>query len=112
MIKSELINRLPELQARDVELALNCILEYMAEALGKGERIEIRGFGSFNLHHQIPRLARNPKTGEAVHITAKVKVHFKPGSATRSRVQKLFLLQRKKPSVSPDESRGLNKERP
>jgi len=68
--------------------------------------------GSFDLNRRPPRIARNPKTGEAVNLSAKIAVHFKPGSATRSRVQKLFLLQMKKPSVSPDESRGLNKERP
>ena len=104
--------KLPELHTRDVELALNCILGQMTNAIVQSERIEIRGFGSFDLHHRAPRIARNPKTGEVVNLPAKVAVHFKPGSATRSRVQKLFLLQRKKPSVSPDESRGLNKERP
>ena len=116
MIKSELVRvlneKLPERQLGDVDLAVNCLLNHMADALAQGERIEIRDFGSFNLHHRTPRIARNPKTGAAVNILAKVAVHFKPGSATRSRVQKLFLLQMKKPSVSPDESRGLNKERP
>ena len=116
MVKSNLVNalneKLPELQKRDVELALNCILGQLENALVQGERIEIRGFGSFDIKHRPPRIARNPKSGEAVHLPAKVAIHFKPGSATRSRVQKLFLLQRKKPSVSPDESRGLNKERP
>jgi len=116
VIKSELVKvlkeKLPELQQRDVELAVNCILAQMSDAITKGERIEVRGFGSFDLHHRAPRIGRNPKTGESLSLPAKVKVHFKPGSATRSRVQKLFLLQRKKPSVSPDESRGLNKERP
>ena len=116
MVKSDLVNalneKLPELQKRDVELALNCILGQLENALVQGERIEIRGFGSFDIRHRPPRIARNPKTGETVNLPAKVALHFKPGSATRSRVQKLFLLQRKKPSVSPDESRGLNKERP
>jgi len=116
VLKLELVRalneKLPELQIRDVELALNCMLGQMADALAHGQRIEIRGFGSFDLHRRSPRIARNPKTGEAVNLPAKVAIHFKPGSATRSRVQKLFLLQRKKPSVSPDESRGLNKERP
>jgi len=88
------------------------MLNQISEALIKGERIEIRGFGGFDLRHRPPRIARNPKTGETVTLPAKVALHFKPGSATRSRVQKLFLLQMKKPSVSPDESRGLNKERP
>ena len=103
--------KLPEHQLGDVEAAVNCLLKRMADALAQGERIEIKDFGGFDLHHRPPRIARNPKTGEAVQSPAKVVLHFKPGSATRSRVQKLFLLQRKKPSVSPGESRGLNKER-
>jgi len=116
MVKSEMVkvlnNKMPDFQERDVESALNCIVNQMVDALVKGERVEIRGFGSFDLRHRPPRIARNPKTGESVQLAAKTAVHFKPGSATRSCVQKLFLLQRKKPSVSPDESRGLNKERP
>ena len=90
MIKSELVQalkeKLPELQLRDVESALNCILGLMTNALAQGERIEIRGFGGFDLHHRAPRIARNPKSGESVNLPAKVAVHFKPGSATRSRV--------------------------
>ncbi|MCX7098994.1 MAG: integration host factor subunit beta [Methylococcales bacterium] len=70
MVKSELVRalneKLPELQVKDVELALNCLLGQMADALVQGNRIEIRGFGSFDLHHRPPRLARNPKTGVAV----------------------------------------------
>ena len=83
MVKSKLVRalseKLPGLQQRDVELALNCILAQMADALVEGERIEIRVFGSFNLHHRPARLARNPRTGETVDLPAKVKVHFKPG---------------------------------
>lgn len=90
MIKSELVRvlneKLPELQLRDVELALNCILGQLANAIVQGERIEIRGFGSFNLHHRSPRIARNPKTGEAVNLPAKVAIHFKPGKEMRDRV--------------------------
>ncbi|MDD5277846.1 MAG: integration host factor subunit beta [Methylovulum sp.] len=116
MVKSELVRalneKLPDIQLDDVESAVNCLLKHMADALVQGQRIEIRGFGGFDLHHRAPHSARNPMTGEAVQLPAKVVLHFKPGSATRNRVQKLFLLQRKKPSVSPDESRGLNKERP
>jgi len=78
--------KLPELQQRDVELSLNCILEQMADALAQGERIEIRGFGSFDCRHRPPRLARNPKTGETVNLPAKVAVHFKPGKEMRDRV--------------------------
>ena len=90
MVKSELVQalkeKLPELQLRDVELALNCILRQLADALVQGERIEIRGFGSFDLHHRAPRIGRNPRTGEAVNLPAKVAVHFKPGKEMRDRV--------------------------
>ena len=90
MVKSELIRalneKLPELQVKDVELALNCILRQLADAIVQGERIEIRGFGSFNLHHRPSRIARNPKTGEAINLPAKVALHFKPGKEMRDRV--------------------------
>ena len=90
MVKSELVRalneKLPELQVRDVELALNCILAQLANALVQGERIEIRGFGSFDLRHWPPRLARNPMTGEGVNLPAKVAIHFKPGKEMRDRV--------------------------
>ena len=90
MIKSELVQalkeKLPELQLRDVESALNCILGLMTNALAQGERIEIRGFGGFDLHHRAPRIARNPKSGESVNLPAKVAVHFKPGKDMKDRV--------------------------
>lgn len=67
MVKSELLQalsaKLPELQARDVETALNCLLKQMADALAQGERIEIRGFGSFDLRRRLAKLGRNPKPG-------------------------------------------------
>ena len=62
------------------------MLGQMADALAQGQRIEIRGFGSFDLHHRPPRIARNPKTGEAVNLPAKVAIHFKPGKEMRDRV--------------------------
>jgi integration host factor subunit beta len=71
---------------RDMELALNCILKQMADALTQGERIEIRGFGSFDLRQRPPRIARNPKTGAAVILSTKVVVHFKPGKEMRDRI--------------------------
>ena len=90
MIKSELVRalneKLPELQLGDVDLAVNCLLNHMADALVQGERIEIRGFGSFDLHYRPPRIGRNPKTGETVNLPAKVAVHFKPGKDMRDRV--------------------------
>lgn len=90
MAKSELCYKLnekfPELKGSDVELALDCILGHMVDALVQGERIEIRGFGSFSLRHRPPRIARNPKTGESVNLSAKVATHFKPGKEMRDRV--------------------------
>jgi integration host factor subunit beta len=90
VVKSALVRalneKLPELQLRDVESVLNCILGQLANAIVQGERIEIRGFGSFSLHHRPPRIARNPKTGEAVNLPAKVALHFKPGKEMRDRV--------------------------
>jgi len=88
--KSELIEalagQLPHLVYKDVELAVNCVIEQMSETLASGDRIEIRGFGSFSLHHRAPRMGRNPKTGEAVSLTAKYVPHFKPGKELRDRV--------------------------
>ncbi|MFC3095648.1 integration host factor subunit beta [Alteromonas sediminis] len=90
MTKSELIEQLTELmhhaQARDVEIAVKELLEQMAQTLQKGERIEIRGFGSFSLHYRAPRTGRNPKTGETVELEGKYVPHFKPGKELRDRV--------------------------
>ncbi|MCK5888839.1 MAG: integration host factor subunit beta [Methylococcales bacterium] len=90
MTKSELIeslsNKLPHLALKDVELAVKCVIEHMSETLSSGDRIEIRGFGSFSLHHRAPRIGRNPKTGDAVSLVAKYVPHFKPGKELRDRV--------------------------
>ena len=90
VVKSELVRalyeKLPEHQLDDVELAVNCLLKHMANALVQGQRIEIRGFGGFDLHHRAPRRARNPMTGEAVQLPAKVALHFKPGKDMKDRV--------------------------
>lgn len=90
MTKSELIERLvdrhQQLSVRDVELAVKTILDQMTEALSHGDRIEIRGFGSFSLHYRAPRVGRNPKTGESVSLTAKYVPHFKPGKDLREQV--------------------------
>jgi integration host factor subunit beta len=87
VLKSELVRalneKLPELQIRDVDLALNCMLGLMADALAQGQRIEIRGFGSFDRHHRPPR---NPKSGEEINLPAKVVVHFKLDKELRGRV--------------------------
>ncbi len=90
MTKSELIEILAhkqnQLAHKDVELAVKTMLEQMAIKLSTGERIEIRGFGSFSLHYRPPRLGRNPKTGESVTLDAKYVPHFKPGKELRERV--------------------------
>jgi integration host factor subunit beta len=90
LTKSELIERIVAKQslltAKDVELAVKTIVEQMSESLSTGERIEIRGFGSFSLHFREPRVGRNPKTGEAVTLAGKYVPHFKPGKELKDRV--------------------------
>ncbi len=90
MTKSELIERLinrhEHLSVKDVELAVKAMLDHMTESLSAGERIEIRGFGSFSLHFRAPRTGRNPKTGESVELGAKYVPHFKPGKDLREQV--------------------------
>ena len=90
MTKSELIERIAsqqgQLSTKDVELAIKTMMEQMSEALASGERIEIRGFGSFSLHYRAPRVGRNPKTSESVELEGKYVPHFKPGKELRDRV--------------------------
>ncbi len=90
MTKSELIQCLaaaqPQLDQRDVELGVKGLLERMSQALQSGERIEVRGFGSFSLHHRPARLGRNPKTGVSVQVPDRRVPHFKPGKELRERV--------------------------
>lgn len=90
MTKSELIDMLVQRQAHlkgeDVDLAVKSLLDMMSRSLSGGERIEIRGFGSFSLHYRPPRVGRNPKTGESVALRGKHVPHFKPGKELRERV--------------------------
>ncbi|WP_456447479.1 integration host factor subunit beta [Thiolapillus sp.] len=94
MTKSELIEAIARQQThlahRDVELAVKCILEQMSQSLAGGERIEVRGFGSFSLHYRPPRMGRNPKTGEPVALAGKYVPHFKPGRELRERVNNRY----------------------
>ena len=91
MTKSELIELLTQRQAHlkgeDVDLAVKALLEMMGGALAAGDRIEVRGFGSFSLHFRPPRTGRNPKTGDAVALPGKHVPHFKPGKELRERVR-------------------------
>ena len=77
-----------QLSTKDVELAVKLMIEHMAETLSSGERIEIRGFGSFSLHYREPRQGRNPKTGDSVELEGKHVPHFKPGKELRERVNR------------------------
>ena len=90
MTKSELIARLaerfPQLVAKDADFAVKMILDAMADALVRGHRIEIRGFGSFALNYRPPRTGRNPKSGEKVSVPSKWVPHFKAGKELRERV--------------------------
>ncbi len=90
LTKSELIATLAErhaqLSIRDMDLAVRTVLDAMALALAQGQRIEIRGFGSFSLSNRQPRLGRNPRSGELVQVPAKRVPHFKPGKELREKV--------------------------
>lgn len=90
LIKSQLIaeisKQLSHLPEKDVAEAINAIIEQMSDVLSRGERIEIRGFGSFSLHYRPPRKAHNPKTGEKLVTNPKYAVHFKPGKELREQV--------------------------
>ncbi|MBL8442573.1 MAG: integration host factor subunit beta [Zoogloeaceae bacterium] len=90
MTKSELIaklaTRFPQLVAKDADYAVKMVLDAMSDALAHGDRIEIRGFGSFALNYRPPRVGRNPKSGEQVHVPEKFVPHFKAGKELRERV--------------------------
>ena len=90
MTKSELIARLaerfPQLVAKDADFAVKMILDALTSALVKGDRIEIRGFGSFALNYRPPRIGRNPKSGDKVQVPEKYVPHFKAGKELRERV--------------------------
>ena len=82
----ELAARFGQLTQRDTEASVKAILEAVGDALVRGHRIEIRGFGSFSVNHRPPRMGRNPRSGESVAIPEKRVPHFKPGKALREAV--------------------------
>lgn len=90
MTKSELIAKLaarfPQLVSKDAELAVKMILDAMGKSLAQGQRIEIRGFGSFGLNFRPSRVGRNPKSGDRVQVPEKYVPHFKAGKELRDRV--------------------------
>ncbi len=90
MIKSELIVRLaeanPHLYQRDIERIVNTIFETITDALARGDRVELRGFGAFSVKHRDARTGRNPRTGETVDVDAKAVPYFKTGKELRMRI--------------------------
>jgi integration host factor subunit beta len=92
MTKSNLIARLaerfPQLMSKDADFAVKMILDALSEVLIRGDRIEIRGFGSFALNYRPPRIGRNPSSGKEVHVPGKWVPHFKAGKELRERVDK------------------------
>lgn len=90
MTKSDLVEKIAEknrnISKKDIEIIVNTIFESMRNSLIRGERIEIRGFGSFTVKSRNAREGRNPKTGEVVHITQKRVPYFKVGKELRERV--------------------------
>ena len=85
-LSARLAERFPRLVAKDADFAVKMILDAMSEALAKGDRIEIRGFGSFSLNYRPPRVGRNPKSGDKVSVPEKWVPHFKAGKELRERV--------------------------
>ena len=90
MTRSQLIQRLaqqhPYLVHDEVERIVNTIFKKISEALARGERIELRGFGSFTVRERAPRVGRNPRTGETVHIAAKLRPYFRSSKELRRRI--------------------------
>ncbi len=92
MTKSELVELIADRQQgltrREAEVVVNTVFSAIADALAAGDRVELRGFGSFTTKKRGARIGRNPKTGESVHVPAKVVPHFKPGKELRERVDR------------------------
>ena len=82
----ELAARFSQLTHRDAEFAVKTLLDAMSDALVRGHRIELRGFGSFSINRRPPLMGRNPRSGESVAIPEKRVPHFKPGKALREAV--------------------------
>ena len=110
MTRAEFIARLGDkfgyLPADEIDAAVRSIIDRLSLSLQNGERIEIRGFGGFSLHHRQPRIGRNPKTGKAVALPAMSAIHFKPGKEIRERVNNAPATER--PSL-PTEASSLGR---
>ena len=95
MIKSELIQKIADanqhLYQRDVEAIVNVIFSEITEALARGDRVELRGFGAFTVKHRAARMGRNPRTGQPVSVDEKFVPFFKTGKELRERLNKDFV---------------------
>src|SRR5450830_911361 len=102
MNRSDLVEELAahfdQLTQRDAEFAVKAILDAMNDALVRGHRIEIRGFGSFSVNRRSPRIGRNPRSGESVAIPEKRVPHFKPGKALREAVDERTAVMKSAPA--------------
>ena len=91
--KSDLIEKIstkiPQLSSKDVELSVKTLIDKVIDSLAKGDRTEVRGFGSFSVHYRKPRIGRNPKTGDSVSLPGKNAAHFKPGKILRNKINNL-----------------------
>ena len=87
MTKAELVDEVSQnsdLNKKDAEVIVQTVLDSITDSLKAGEKVDLRGFGSFRLRDRAPRLGRNPKTGEQVHVPAKRVPYFKPGKDLKS----------------------------
>tara|TARA_Y100000768_G_C23782322_1_gene588649 strand:- start:235 stop:522 length:288 start_codon:yes stop_codon:yes gene_type:complete len=85
-IVASLSNNLKSYSSSDIEFSVKTIISFISKSLYSGNRVEIRGFGTFSLHHHNSRTARNPKTGELVALEKRTSVHFKPSLELKKRV--------------------------
>jgi integration host factor subunit beta len=106
VIKSRLIEKLsmdnPHLFHKDVERIVNVIFDEVIDALSRGDRVELRGFGAFTVKHRAPRQGRNPRTGTSVSVSEKFVPFFKTGKELRERINKLEVSAAKKKSKAKD----------
>ena len=85
----KILTKIPQLSSKDVELSVKTLIDKVIDSLAKGDRTEVRGFGSFSVHYRKPRIGRNPKTGDSVSLPGKNAAHFKPGKVLRNKINNL-----------------------